>query len=96
MFSSSKCGVLFSDKVEKDAVAWGAEQPIYSVGIMADWKPGNLWINRTIKESLIILENKHSPVPKRIVQRVYRPDVSWEKAFHTVIVFGTAEEILKK
>ena len=96
MFSSSKGGVLVFYKVEKDAVAWGAEQPIYSIGIMADLKPGNLWINRTIKESLIILENKHSFIPKGIVQHVYRPDVSWEKAFHTITVLGTAEEILKK
>lgn len=73
-----------------------AEEPIYNIGIMADLKPGNLWINRTIKESLIILVNKHSLIPKGIVRRVYRPDISWEKAFHTITVLCTAGEILKK
>lgn len=69
---------------------------MYSIGIMVDLKPDNLWINRTIKESLIILENKHFPIPRGIVQCVYRPDVSWEKAFHTIIVLCTVEEMLKK
>lgn len=59
---------------------------------MADLKPENLWINRATKESLITLEK----IPKGIVQHVYRSGVSWEKAFHTIIVFSAAEEILKK
>lgn len=83
--SSSQCGVLFPVKVENDAVAWGAEQPIYNTVIMADLRPGNLQIGRTIKERHIVLECKHFPVPKGMYD-VFIDDISWEMAYHTIIV----------
>lgn len=96
MLPSSKCGVSFSYKVEKYVVAWGAEEPKYSIGIMADLQPGNLWINWTINVRLTILESKHSPLPKGIVQHVYGHRVSWEEAFYTIVALGRIEELPKK
>lgn len=40
MFPSSKWGVSLSQKVEKYVAACGAEEPIYSIRIMADEQPG--------------------------------------------------------